>query len=90
MSADNILTFQKHKRFFPFKSVYFGMIVTLLINGLFGFPIGYSEGTDNFDGGPLPKGMMGFLVEQLLEDFLHYLVELHIWRSIRLYLRSPY
>ncbi len=58
MSVDNIFTFQKHKRF-PFKSVYFGMIATSLINGLFGFSIGYSEGTDNFDGGPLPKGYDG-------------------------------
>ena len=54
ISVDDIFTFQKFKRF-PTKSIRSGMIATSLINGLFGFAIGFSEGTDNYDG-PLPKG----------------------------------
>ena len=54
ISVDDIFTFQKFKRF-PTKSIRSGMIATSLINGLFGFALGYSEGTDNYDG-PLPKG----------------------------------
>ena len=56
-NADEIFTFQKYKRF-PTKSIRSGMIITSLINGLFGFTLGYSEGTDNYEG-PLPKGYDG-------------------------------
>ena len=60
ISVDNIFTFQKYKRF-PTKSIRYGMIATSLINGLFGFAIGFAEGTDNYDG-PLPKGTMDLKV----------------------------
>ncbi len=57
INIDDIFTFQKYKRF-PTKSIRSGMIVASLINGLFGFGLGYSEGTDNYEG-PLPKGYDG-------------------------------
>lgn len=67
ISVDNIFTFQKYKRF-PTKSIRYGMIATSLINGLFGFAIGFSEGTDNYDG-PLPKGYDGFKGGVLIGGF---------------------
>ena len=57
INVDEIFTFQKYKRF-PTKSIRSGMIIASLINGLFGFALGYSEGTDNYEG-PLPKGYDG-------------------------------
>ena len=57
ISVDDIFTFQKNKRF-PTKSIRSGMILGSLINGLFGFVLGYFEGTDNYEG-PLPKGYDG-------------------------------
>ena len=57
INVDDIFTFQKYNRF-PTKSIRSGMIITSLINGLFGFALGYSEGTDNYEG-PLPKGYDG-------------------------------
>ena len=57
INVDDIFTFQKYKRF-PTKSIRSGMIITSLINGLFGFALGYSEGTDNYEG-PIPKGYDG-------------------------------
>ena len=54
INVDEIFTFQKYKRV-PTKSIRAGMKIASLINGLFGFAIGYYEGTDNYDG-PLPKG----------------------------------
>ena len=57
INVDDIFTFQKYKRF-PIKSIRSGMIVASLINGLFGFALGYSEGTDNYQG-PIPKGYDG-------------------------------
>tara|TARA_Y100001978_G_scaffold201505_1_gene220015 strand:- start:357 stop:962 length:606 start_codon:yes stop_codon:yes gene_type:complete len=57
INVDDIFTFQKYKRL-PTKSIRSGMIITSLINGLFGFALGYSEGTDNYEG-PIPKGYDG-------------------------------
>ena len=57
IGVNDIFTFQKDKRF-PQKSIRSGMIVASLVNGLFGFTIGYFEGTDNYEG-PLPKGYDG-------------------------------
>ena len=57
INVDDIFTFQKYKRF-PTKSIRSGMLITSLINGLFGFALGYSEGTDNYEG-PIPKGYDG-------------------------------
>ena len=57
INVGDIFTFQKYKRF-PTKSIRSGMIITSLINGLFGFALGYSEGTDNYEG-PIPKGYDG-------------------------------
>ena len=57
INVDDIFTFQKYKRF-PTKSIRSGMIIASLINGLFGFALGYSEGTDNYEG-PIPKGYDG-------------------------------
>ena len=57
INVDEIFTFQKYKRF-PTKSIRSGMIIASLINGLFGFALGYYEGTDNYEG-PLPKGYDG-------------------------------
>jgi len=57
INVDEIFTFQKYKRV-PTKSIRAGMKIASLINGLFGFAIGYYEGTDNYDG-PLPKGYDG-------------------------------
>ena len=57
INIDDIFTFQKYKMF-PTKSIRSGVIVASLINGLFGFALGYSEGTDNYEG-PLPKGYDG-------------------------------
>ena len=54
INVDEIFTFQKYKRF-PTKSIRSSMKIASLINGLFGFALGYYEGTDNYDG-PLPKG----------------------------------
>ena len=53
INVDEIFTFQKYKRF-PIKSIRLGIKIASLINGLFGFALGYYEGTDNYDG-PLPK-----------------------------------
>ena len=57
INVDEIFTFQKYKRF-PTKSIRSGMKIASLINGLFGFALGYYEGTDNYEG-PLPKGYDG-------------------------------
>ena len=57
INVDDIFSFQKYKRF-PTKSIRSGIIVTSLINGLFGFALGYYEGTDNYEG-PIPKGYDG-------------------------------
>ena len=59
INVDEIFTFQKQKRF-PSKSIRLGMKIASLINGLFGFALGYYEGTDNYDG-PLPKGYDGLV-----------------------------
>ena len=48
-SFEDIFIFQKYKRF-PAKSIRSSMIVTSLINGLFGFTVGFFEGTGNYDG----------------------------------------
>ena len=57
INVDDIFTFQKYKRF-PTKSIRSGIIVASFINGLFGFALGYYEGTDNYEG-PIPKGYDG-------------------------------
>ena len=44
------------------------MIVTSLINGLFGFAIGFSEGTGNYDG-PVSKGYDGLAGGALMGGF---------------------
>lgn len=59
INVDDIFTFQKYKRF-PTKSIRSGIIVASLINGLFGFTLGYYEGTDNYEG-PIPKGYDGLV-----------------------------
>lgn len=60
ISSDEILTFQKYKRF-PTESIRSGMILTSIINGLFGFILGYSEGDRHLDG-PLPGFTGGALM----------------------------
>ena len=57
INVDDIFSFQKYKRF-PTKSIRSGIIVASFINGLFGFALGYYEGTDNYEG-PIPKGYDG-------------------------------
>ena len=57
INVDDIFSFQKYKRF-PTKSIRSGIIVASLLNGLFGFTLGYYEGTDNYEG-PIPKGYDG-------------------------------
>ena len=57
INIDDIFSFQKYKRF-PTKSIRSGIIVASFINGLFGFALGYYEGTDNYKG-PIPKGYDG-------------------------------
>ena len=57
INVDDIFSFQKYKRF-PTKSIRSGVIVASFINGLFGFALGYYEGTDNYEG-PIPKGYDG-------------------------------
>ena len=57
INVDDIFSFQKYKRF-PTKSIRSGIMVASFINGLFGFALGYYEGTDNYEG-PIPKGYDG-------------------------------